>query len=109
MTEPTQPATPEPDDKKSAEIPKPRPRKRRRWLWILAVVIVGLVFLVLILPTLLGTEPARSVVVSQVNKRINGTLQIDSWSLGWFSSIGVQGVSIKDEAGRQILQLPRLQ
>jgi len=109
MTEPTQPPAPPAEEKKLPGEPMPPPRKRRLWLWIAGIVVVGLLLLILIVPTLLGMGFARAIVVSQVNKRINGQLQVDSWSLGWFSSIGVQGISIKDESGRQILQLPRLQ
>ena len=110
----TNPSAPDPEDPKQnagnpTAKPVPKPRRRRRWVWVLAVVVVGLFLIVLLLPTVLSTAIGRSIVVSQVNKRINGQLQIDRWSLGWFSSIGVQGVSIKDETGRQILQLPELQ
>lgn len=114
MTEPTVPGAPRPDDKHpSAQDAKAKPkRKRRLWVWALGLVgilCIGLLLLVLLLPTILSTGFVRSTVVGKVNNLLNGQLQIDSWSVGWFSPVGVQGVTIKDDTGRQILQLPQFQ
>jgi hypothetical protein len=40
------------------------------------------VLLVALIPTLVSTSAGRAMVVSQVNSRINGRLEIKDWSLG---------------------------
>lgn len=96
-TPPSQPAAPEPVAK---------PRKRRRWPWVLAVIVLLLLLLVALVPTLVSSGIGRSIVVSQVNQRINGHIEIKDLSLGWTSGIKLDGLVVFDASGRQILQLP---
>jgi hypothetical protein len=103
--EPNQKPEQAPSGEASKAKPAPR-RKRRKWPWILVGNVLLLVVLVALLPTLVSSSIGRSIVVSQVNSRINGKLQIQDWSLGWFSGISVDGLVINDESNRQILQLP---
>jgi hypothetical protein len=81
-------------------------KRRRKWPWVAAGIVVFLVLLVALIPTLLSTAVGRAIVVSQVNSRINGKMEIKDWSLGWFSGISVDGLTISDATNRQILQLP---
>jgi len=98
-----------PEQAQSDEASKGKPapkRKRRKWPWIVGGIVLLLVILVALLPTILSSSVGRSIVESEVNSRINGKLQIQDWSLGWFSGISVDGLVINDESNRQILQLP---
>jgi hypothetical protein len=74
---------------------------------VILLAVFLLLILVLLAPTILSTGWARALVLSQVNDRLNGTVQIRSWSLGWFSPIQVDGIVINDASNRQIFQLPQ--
>src|SRR5438067_1917693 len=67
--------------------PAPKRRRRRRWPWVLLGLLVLLLLVVLLLPSLLSMGWARSVVVGQVNKNLNGQVEIGDWSLGWGSGV----------------------
>jgi len=78
-------------------------KKRRRWPWILGGVILGLILLVVLLPTILSLGPARSIVLGRVNKAINGAARMDALSLGWFSGVRVEKLEVADAAGETVL------
>ena len=67
--------------------------------------VVLLLLLVLLLPTLLSTAPARSIALGIVNKELNGKMEIDSWSLGWFTGISADGIHVTDAAGAKLADL----
>ena len=54
-------------------------RKRRRWLWIVAGAFVLLLLLVALAPAILSTGAGKALVLSQVNKRLNGRIEIADW------------------------------
>jgi hypothetical protein len=85
--------------------PKPRKKKRALLLKILAAAALCLVLLVLLAPTLLSSGPVVSVVLAQVNKQLNGKVEVASLSLGWFTGVKVDGVRVLDAAGAQIAEL----
>ncbi len=85
------------------------PRRRRGWWWkIPLLLLVLLVILVALAPTLASWGPVRSAVLSQVNQRLNGKVQVDDWSLGWSSGVSVSGVKVFDEKGSLILEVPQM-
>jgi len=63
---------------------------------------------VALLPTLLSTEPGRGLVLSRVNKRLNGRLTVGGWSLGWFSPIRVREMRLSDAAGEPVVEVKRI-
>src|SRR5688572_12123766 len=80
-----QPATVAPQAP-AATSPSPAKRKRRRrWPWVLLALFLLLGLLVVLLPTLAGTGPGRSVILGQVNQRLNGRVEVADWSMGWSS------------------------
>src|SRR5208282_3217628 len=98
------PLPPEPSPPVAAN---PR-RKRRLVLKILAAVVAVLILLVASAPTLLSTRPILSIVLGQVNDRLNGQVEVSSLSLGWFSGIDIRGIRVLDGSNAQIAQLDRL-
>lgn len=88
----------------SSKNPSPSARKRKKWVkWAAiggGVVVVGGGLLVLLAPTLLSTGMGKSIVLGQVNARLNGKVEIDSWSLGWWSPISVEGIKVYDDQNR---------
>ena len=89
-------------------VPPTPPRRKRRWgrrLLLLAVVVVaGLILLVALAPTLLSTRPAVNVALAQVNKRLNGHVEVGSVSLGWTTGVRIDGLRVFDDANAQIAQ-----
>ncbi len=75
------------------------------WLKILAGLVVALILLVLLIPTIAGFGFVRSIVVGKVNDNLNGKVEIDDWSLGWFGGIHVKGMRVYDEAGTKIASI----
>ena len=101
--DPMQPGQP-PND-----APKAPPKKKRRFLVlkILGGLVVLLILLVLFAPMIASTGAVRSVVVGQVNKSLNGRVEIADWSFGWTGPIEIKGVRVFDQEGRTILTLAR--
>ena len=64
-----------------------------------------LLLLILLLPTIASTGLGRSLALGKINKRIEGKLSIESWSLGWFSGFEAEGIRIADPTGKTALTL----
>ncbi|NQU75909.1 MAG: hypothetical protein HQ546_06310, partial [Planctomycetes bacterium] len=86
----------------------PKPRKRRRWLRVLIGIVILLLALVALAPTLVSTSLGRKMVVSAVNDRIRGKVQIEDMPLGWFSTCSVDGLAVIDPQGRKTLDVKRI-
>ncbi len=82
---------------------KPARRRRLRWPYVLGVCVVAVVLLVVLLPTILSLGPARRLILSRVNSRLRGSVEMASWSLGWFSGFDLEGLKLKDAEGRTVL------
>jgi hypothetical protein len=93
---------------KPAPVKKTKKKRRilRYALYAVAALVLLLIGLVLLIPTIVSSSAVRGIIISQANQQINGTLDIQKISLGWNSPIEVDGITIKDSTGRQILQLP---
>jgi len=89
----------------SSETTPPPRKKKRLWLKVLLALIVIIILLVALAPTIISTGAVKSVVVSQINKNLNGHVEIDSWSLGWTSGIHVNGVKVFDDTNAQIAEM----
>jgi hypothetical protein len=61
--------------------------------------------LIALAPTILSSGMALSIIVDQVNKQLNGSIQIGSLSLGWFSGITAHGIRVFDQNQAQIAEL----
>lgn len=101
--DPSAPEAPAPTGNQAA-----KRKRRRRWPWIVGGILVLILLFVLLAPTLLSMGGARSLVVGQINHRLNGRIDVKDWSLGWISPMRVDGLVIYDDSDRQILQLPHL-
>ena len=72
-------------------------KKRRRWFRVLLVALLAILVLVGLAPTIISTDSVRHIAVERINRRINGKLSINSWSVGWFSGIKLRGISLLDK------------
>ncbi|MFW6189126.1 MAG: hypothetical protein ACOC7T_01725 [Planctomycetota bacterium] len=79
-------------------------RRRRRLLIAAGVLLLGIALLVALLPTLLSTPPGRRLVLGAANRDLPGALQVERWSLGWFSGFDLHGVSFEgSRSGHRLL------
>ena len=89
-------------DKAAGFSPKQMWRGRRRLLIVLA----GLAIVVWLLPAIVVHTPLFRWILGKATADLNGTLTVQSASLGWFSPIAVGGVEVKDAQGKSVLTLP---
>ena len=95
----------------TAKTAAPKTKKARWGRRILigaAVILLLLVGLVALLPTLLSTGAGKSLATNVVNGRIPGKIQINDWSLGWFSGTSINGLKLFDQQGALIFELNKL-
>ncbi len=88
------------------QIPTPRrPRRRRRW------VLAALLLLAVVLwfaPAIVAHTPLLGWILARATSDINGTVAVESASLGWLSPVAARGVEIRDTDGNPVLQAPKL-
>ncbi|MBC7782929.1 MAG: hypothetical protein H7144_03740, partial [Burkholderiales bacterium] len=104
MTDATQPA-----GQTNPSPTPPAPRKRRRWPKVVLVILLLLVALVLLLPTIVSTAPVRSLVLSQASGYVDGKVEVQSWSLGWFSGLSIHGVKVYDRQNVLVLEADKVE
>src|SRR5690348_9781656 len=100
MTQENTPASP--------DSPTPPPPKRRRWLKIVVAIVVVLLLLVLLIPTIAGFGFVRSIVVGRINQNLDGRVEVDGWSLGWFSGTSLRGVRVFDPSGDKVASIDKV-
>ena len=72
---------------------------RRRWPWVLLALLV----IVLLLPNIIGWLGLQKHILPYAVKDFNGSVNVQSASMGWFQPIKLSGVEVKDRAGNPIL------
>ncbi len=83
-------------------------KKLPRWLKILLIALAAVLVLIALGPTIVSTSPFRKLALRQINQRINGRLSIDSWSIGWFTGVDIQGLSLEDEDSEPVAEIKNL-
>jgi hypothetical protein len=76
-------------------------RKRRRWRRLAAAAMILLV--IWFLPVVVAKTPLFSWILKRATADLNGSVTVQSASLGWLSPIEVAGVEVKDAAGKRML------
>jgi len=79
--------------------------RRRRWPWVLAAVVGFLVLLAALAPSILSLSPFRRLIFSRISRGINGRVEAESWSLGWFSGFGLRGLRVLDARGEPVIEV----
>src|SRR5262245_53757106 len=103
----------------SAEAPAPAPPSpqatspapaKRRWRWrrrltaLLVVLFAGVWFA----PNVIAKTELRNRFAGQALADLKGSVEVGGASLGWLSPVELRDVTIKDEAGRTILSVPKV-
>ncbi|MDH3639566.1 MAG: hypothetical protein OES09_14060, partial [Gammaproteobacteria bacterium] len=87
----------------------PAARERpRRWPLVLLGILLVFGLAVVSAPTILSTDFGRGLLVSAINNAVRGTVSIDSLSLGWLSGQRIEGVTLRDPEGQQVLRMESL-
>ncbi|NQT15342.1 MAG: hypothetical protein HQ582_21480, partial [Planctomycetes bacterium] len=85
----------------------PAPRRRSAWKWLLAG-FVGLVVLVWLLPPIVANSPLLNTILGSFATDLKGKVTARSATLGWFSSLKLSGIEIRDEQGQPLLDVPEI-
>jgi translocation and assembly module TamB len=81
----------------------PPKKKRRRW-WLLAT-LAALATVVWLLPGIVAHSPLLPWGVKRATAQFNGSVSVQSASLGWLSPVAVHGIEVKDAAGKTVFTL----
>lgn len=81
-------------------------QKKKRYVVLAALAAIFL--LVTLAPYLLSTGPVLRFVVGAIDKRIPGSLSVDSWLVGWQQGILCQQVAYTDDRRGIRLRIPRV-
>jgi len=67
--------------------------KKSRVVYSLTAGLLVAVFIIIaLLPAILSSDMMKPLVIQKVNRQLPGQLQLESWSVSWFSGIESQGV-----------------
>jgi len=84
------------------------PRRRwSRWPWLLTAVALLVVF-VWLLPTIVANSPLLNSILASAAADLKGKVTAQRATLGWFSSLRLSGIEIRDEQGQPLLEIPEL-
>ncbi len=72
------------------------------------MVVTGLIFLVIMLPSIAAQTPLLSWGVAQATANLNGKVSVGSASLGWFSPIVLKEVEVVDAEGAPVAEIPSI-
>jgi len=81
--------------------PVPKPRRRRRLVIAACLVLLALVWM---LPAVIARTPLLGSILAGATAELNGSLAVESVSLGWFSPVVARGVTLRDAQNRPVLE-----
>ncbi len=87
---------------KQVQFEKKTPKKKsllKKILWAAGGIVLTLLILIAILPTIVSTSAGKEFILGKVNQAVDGKVEIETLSLGWFSGLQLKGVRYKDNAG----------
>lgn len=86
---------------------QPAPRRKRRWRWLAgAALLLGV--LVWLAPVIIAHSPMMGWIVSSASSDLDGSVEVGSASLGWFSPIGLSQIEIRDDKGQPVMTIPQV-
>ncbi|MCD4727713.1 MAG: hypothetical protein K8R46_08625, partial [Pirellulales bacterium] len=82
------------------------PRRQKRRAWRILSMLAMLAVLVWVLPGIVAHSPLLGWIVRKASADLNGTVSIQSVSIGWFSPVRASGVEVKDAEGKTVFSVP---
>lgn len=87
------------------ELPK---RRRNWWRWIPILLLVGVCTGIAFLPEIVANTSLKKTVLNQAFADVNGGVQVDALSLSWFRPAKISGVTVRDEAGAEVIAIEKI-
>jgi hypothetical protein len=84
-------------------------RKSKIWFWILGGAALLILIIFFAVPLFLSSAAGRSLVVSQINQSVDGQVQMDDLSVGWFRGVHLRNVTFDDDQGNTSVQVERIE
>ncbi len=81
-------------------------QKKRRFKIILILIVVLVLLAGLLIPAFLSSPAGNRIIKNQVNARIDGTVEMQKFSIGWMKGIRVKDLDYEDTAGTTIVKVP---
>jgi hypothetical protein len=81
----------------------PPQKKKRRLLKCFIAFLILFFVLVALAPTIISSGAGTNMVLGIVNDAIDGSLEIESLDVGWFSGTSVEGLKVLDPEGKLVL------
>ena len=113
VIEPEQNGSPIPEDTQGPGSESPLPRRRRRlrlkgfsWRRHWPIVAgIGVLSVLWLLPVLIAHTPIIDGMIRNAASDLNGTVHVESASLGWFSPLVLRGVEVRGADGQPLLEI----
>ena len=82
----------------------------RQWKWPRRLIasVACITVVLFFLPTLLSISPLKQRLIDWATSDLHGHLAVDSVSLGWFSPIELNGVSLQDIEGQTVITIAQV-
>ncbi|MFA5864921.1 MAG: hypothetical protein WC975_09565 [Phycisphaerae bacterium] len=93
------------DVKKTESEKSKKAVRRRKWPIVLVVVLVVIGVLIFLIPTLVSTSSVRGRILSMVNGRLKGNVQVADFSTSWGGPTELRGLQLSDAANRKVLEV----
>ena len=94
-------------DEQPARNGRPVRQPRRLWKWAGGATLL-LVAAVWLTPVLIAHSPMMGWIVAGASSDLDGSVQVGSASLGWFSPVGLSKVEIRDSQGQTVMTIPQI-
>jgi hypothetical protein len=84
-------------------------RKRKVLIGILSVAGIFVLLLFFGIPLFLSSSGGKSFLVNKINESVDGQVQMDTLSIGWFKGVRIENASFDDTAGNTSVQVKRFE
>lgn len=91
---------------KTQQTASQKKRRTKKLFIILSVLLALIVLLWLLIPVFLSSPAGTRMIENQVNARLDGTLNMQDFSIGWMRGIRVRGLDYEDASGETIVRVP---
>ncbi len=80
--------------------------KAIKWLLIATAAIIVLIFVAV--PLYLSSESGKSMVVGRINEAVEGKVEMESLSMGWFKGVRLKDLSFADDKGTTVVSVKEI-
>ena len=77
-----------------------------KWLLIVTAAITVLIFVGV--PLYLSSESGKSMIVGRINDAVDGKVEMESLSMGWFKGVRLRDLSFADDKGTMVVSVKEI-